>query len=110
MDFTSSLLSTIAKQFPSTLFSTGGDELNTNCYTNDEPTVAALNASGLTFEEALSEFTVATHSALEKIGKTPVVWEGKLNSDWTQASQADLGVKEMVLDNNVTLSPSTLVL
>lgn len=49
-----------------------------NCYTNDEPTIAALNASGQTFEEALSTFTVSTHKALENLGKTPVVWEGKL--------------------------------
>lgn len=90
--FTTNLLTAVAKQFPSTLFSTGGDELNTNCYANDEPTIAALNSSGQTFEEALSTFTVSTHKALEKIGKTPVVWE------------------EMVLDHNVTLSPQTLVL
>lgn len=52
-----------------------------NCYANDEPTIAALNASGQTFEEALSTFTVSTHKALENLGKTPVVWEGKLKPE-----------------------------
>lgn len=65
-----------AKMFPSTLFSTGGDELNTNCYAADTPTQAALNASGSTLEEALNVFTQKTHQALEAKGKTPVVWEG----------------------------------
>ncbi|EIW52416.1 N-acetylhexosaminidase [Trametes versicolor FP-101664 SS1] len=81
-----------AKMFPSTLFSTGGDELNTNCYAADTPTQAALNASGSTLEEALNVFTQKTHQALEAKGKTPVVWE------------------EMVLVHNVTLSKDTPVL
>lgn len=62
--------------FPSTLMSTGGDELNVNCYTQDNETQASLNASGLSLEQALSKFTVTTHAAIEKLGKTPVVWEG----------------------------------
>lgn len=78
--------------FPGSLFSTGGDEINAHCYNTDEPTQAALNASKLTFEQALSKFTVATHKALENEGKTPVVWE------------------EMVLSHNVTLSNNTIVL
>lgn len=78
--------------FPSSLLSTGGDEINANCYTTDTETQAALNSTGETFEEALSKFTVATHSAVEKTGKTPVVWE------------------EMVLSHNVTLSNETVVM
>ncbi len=70
------LFTAAAKIFPSTLFSTGGDELNTNCYAVDTPTQAALNASGSTLEEALNVFTQKTHQALEAKGKTPVVWEG----------------------------------
>ena len=62
--------------FPSKLFSTGGDELNTNCYSIDQPTQDSLKASGRTLEQALDVFTQETHKALEVKGKTPVVWEG----------------------------------
>ena len=74
--FTTNLLSAIAKMFPSKYFSTGGDELNEACYTADAETQKTLNSTGETLEQALSNFTVATHAALIKQGKTPVVWEG----------------------------------
>ena len=76
-NFTASLLSAIAQTLPSTLFSTGGDELNTNCYAHDAPTQADLAKSGKTLYQALDAFTQTSHNALKKIGKTPVVWEGK---------------------------------
>ena len=66
--------------FPSKLFSTGGDEVNQNCYKIDEPTQAALTESGRSLEEALDNFTQVTHKALLDEGKTPVVWEGALHS------------------------------
>ena len=62
--------------FPSTLFSTGGDELNTNCYTAVAQTQADLKKAGKTLEQALDTFTQATHKAIKAQGKTPVVWEG----------------------------------
>lgn len=77
-NFTASLLSSIAKVLPSKLFSTGGDELNTKCYTDDAQTQADLKSSGKTLEQALDDFTQATHRALINEGKTPVVWEGLL--------------------------------
>ncbi|KIK98528.1 glycoside hydrolase family 20 protein [Paxillus rubicundulus Ve08.2h10] len=92
MNFTASLLSSIAKTLPSYYFSTGGDELNTNCYANDLPTQQQLNATGMTLNDALSSFTQTTHAALMAQGKTPVVWE------------------EMVLNWNVTLSNETIVM
>ena len=61
---------------PSKLFSTGGDELNINCYAKDSQTQADLNSSGRTLEQALDVFTQATHRAIIAEGKTPVVWEG----------------------------------
>ena len=76
----SSLISSVASMFPSTLMSTGGDEINMNCYDTDSETQANLKSSGDSFEQALSAFTVATHSVLEKKGKTPVVWEGEVYS------------------------------
>lgn len=91
-NFTASLITAAASLFNSKFFSTGGDEINANCYTADNETQSALTAASQTFEQALSAFTVKNHDALGAIGKTPVVWE------------------EMVLDHNVTLSNETLVL
>jgi hexosaminidase len=75
--FAAGLIGAAAKLLPSTYFSTGGDEVNQDCYLNDPETQAALNATGKTLEQALDTFTQATHGALAKEGKTPVVWEGE---------------------------------
>ena len=77
-NFTAGLISAAAKMFQSSLFSTGGDELNIPCYDADAETQQILNATGQTLEQALSTFTQATHGALASEGKTPVVWEGAL--------------------------------
>jgi hexosaminidase len=74
INFTVGLLSAVAALFPSTLFSTGGDEINTRCYDDDAQTQQDLG--GRTLNQALDTFTQATHGALEKLGKTPVVWQG----------------------------------
>ncbi|CAL1713569.1 unnamed protein product [Somion occarium] len=91
-NFTANLLTAAAKLFPSKFFSTGGDEVNTECYANDSQTQSILQSTGQTFEQALSGFMQTTQGALEKAGKTPVVWE------------------EMVLEHNVTLSNETVVM
>lgn len=62
--------------FPSKLFSTGGDELNLNCWAKDNQTQAELSAEGKTFEQALDTFTQVSHAALRSVGKRAVVWEG----------------------------------
>lgn len=77
IEFVQSLFKSTAQLSMSKLFSTGGDEINTNCYDQDGPTQQALQANNQTFEQALSTFTQQTHSVLEGLGKTPVVWEGK---------------------------------
>ncbi|OAX39916.1 glycoside hydrolase family 20 protein [Rhizopogon vinicolor AM-OR11-026] len=92
MNFTASLLVDIANTLPSCYISTGGDELNTNCYVNDTLTQMQLNSTNTTLNDALSTFTQTTHNALIATGKTPVVWE------------------EMVLDWNITLSNETIVM
>ena len=74
INFTVDLLSAVAEMFPSTLFSTGGDEINMPCYQNDTETQKDLG--GRTIAQALGAFTEATHGALRNLGKTPVVWEG----------------------------------
>lgn len=91
-NFTTELLSAVARMFPSTLVSTGGDELNLNCYAQDVDTQADLKTSGRSIEQALDVFTQQTHAALQAEGKTPAVWE------------------EMVLEHNVTLSNETVVM
>lgn len=75
-NFTATLISAAAQMFPSKFFSTGGDELNTNCYDKDAQTQSDLKSTGSTLEQALSNFTNASHTELAKLGKTPVVWEG----------------------------------
>ncbi|CAK5271181.1 unnamed protein product [Mycena citricolor] len=90
--FTAGLLSAAAKMFPSSFFSTGGDEINQNCYTQDKETQAELAAQNKTFLQALNDFTQVNHAAIRKVGKTPVVWE------------------EMVLADPVDLANDTVVL
>lgn len=90
--FATSIFKSVAAAFPSKYMSTGGDELNTECYAQDSETQADLKASGQTFEQALNTFTQATHGALRQAGKTPIVWE------------------EMVLEHNLTLSNNTIAM
>ncbi|CAK5269834.1 unnamed protein product [Mycena citricolor] len=92
VNFTASLIGAAAKVLPGQYFSTGGDELNTECYAKDAQTQADLKKSGHKLEQALDAFTQATHGALLHLGKTPVVWE------------------EMVLDFNLKLSNETVVM
>ncbi|KAG1851814.1 glycoside hydrolase family 20 protein [Suillus tomentosus] len=91
-NFTASLLTNIAKTLPSHYFSTGGDEINKNCYADDDHTQQQLKRTGMTLTGALDTFTQTTHGALIAQGKTPVVWE------------------EMALDWNITLSNETIVM
>ncbi|TFK39092.1 N-acetylhexosaminidase [Crucibulum laeve] len=90
--FAANFMAAIAKTLPSRLFSTGGDEVNVNCYTKDAQTQADLKSSGKTLDQAISDFVVMEQKALLAIGKTPVVWE------------------EMAIDHNVALSNKTIVL
>ncbi|KAF7293004.1 Beta-hexosaminidase [Mycena indigotica] len=92
VNFTTGLITAAAKVLPGKYFSTGGDELNTACYTQDAKTQADLKSSGQTLEKALNSFTQATHGALAKLGKNPVVWE------------------EMVLEHTLMLSNNTVVM
>jgi len=94
--FTADLVKNVASMFPSKYFSTGGDEINANCYAMDNQTQQELGmslvkwiisividifscvaAQNKTFEQALDTFTQATHNVLATAGKTPVVWEGQ---------------------------------
>lgn len=76
MSFAADLVTAAAKAVKSTLFSTGGDEVNTKCYDDDEQTQADLQKMGMTLEGALNYFVGALHKVLREQHKTPVVWEG----------------------------------
>ncbi|KAJ4482530.1 beta-hexosaminidase [Lentinula aciculospora] len=92
-NFTAEVLAAVAKTLPSTIFSTGGDEVDTACYAADGPTQTMLNETGRTLFEALDDFTATTHGTLHALGKTAVVWE------------------EMVLEyNTTTLRNDTIVM
>ncbi|KAG1899664.1 glycoside hydrolase family 20 protein [Suillus fuscotomentosus] len=58
VNFTASLLADIASTVSSSYFSTGGDELNTPCYTNDYPTQLQLNKMVLDWNITLSNETI----------------------------------------------------
>ena len=75
-NFTAGLVEETAKMFPSSLFSTGGDELNLPCYEQDLKTQQILNATGQTLQQKLETFVHTLHGGLKGLGKTPVVWEG----------------------------------
>jgi hexosaminidase len=103
IDFTASLLNAAAKLFPATLFATGGDEINMQCYQDDPQTQQDL--AGRMLNEALDVFTLATHGALRSLRKTPVVWEGELDilRVYWWDSQLFFGFgTEMVLNINLT--------
>jgi hexosaminidase len=75
-NFTAKLIAAVAKTVWSSMFSTGGDELNTNCYTQDNQTQADLQSSGRTLDQALSDFLEAEHAGIRALNKTPVVKAG----------------------------------
>jgi hexosaminidase len=112
VNFTVGMLSSVAGMFPSTLFSTGGDEINAKCYADDAQTQHDLN--GRTLEQALGAFTQATHGALKTLGKTPVVWEGAtypvLHFVWGAENVFCLGMIEMVTNYNLTLDNNTIAM
>jgi hexosaminidase len=108
-NFTATLISSIAKTLPSTMFSTGGDELNVNCYAMDKETQQELQSSGRTLDQALSAFVQANHAGLARLGKTAVVWEGE---DFLFAYDNVLivCVVDMVLEHAVALRNDTVVM
>lgn len=80
LKFVQDLFSSVLDHMPGKYFSTGGDEINQNCYAKDAPTQAALKASNQTIEQALATFVQGAHAAVKAKGKHPVVWQG-MSSD-----------------------------
>lgn len=77
VNFSVELVKEVSSKFKSTLFSTGGDEVNLPCYEDDPQTQADLAESGQTIDEALNAFILAEHAVIRAQGKTPIVKEGK---------------------------------
>ncbi|KAH0585968.1 hypothetical protein H2248_007253 [Termitomyces sp. 'cryptogamus'] len=61
---TTGLLEAVASLFQLKLFNTGGDKLNSKCYTQDNATQANLAAQGKTLDQVLDTFVQATHARL----------------------------------------------
>lgn len=61
----------------STMFSTGGDEVNVACYMQDAQTQADLAEAGVDLDGALNAFVLALQDVLRGQGKTPIVKEGE---------------------------------
>jgi len=89
--FVQEVFASVAVEFPGTLFSSGGDEVEIRCYDEDEPTQASLKQRNITLEAALADFVTRTHATLRDNGKTPVVWE------------------ELALNHNVGLGKDVIV-
>ncbi|KAH8085951.1 N-acetylhexosaminidase [Cristinia sonorae] len=74
-NFTTALLGQVAKLFPHAMISTGGDEINLDCYANDTQTQEVLASSGQSIDEALKHFLLHTHEVLQMITPRTVVWQ-----------------------------------
>jgi hexosaminidase len=93
IDFTAKLFTSLLTKVTSPYFSTGGDEINSRCYTEDPVVSKDLAAKGQSLDQALDNFTNQTHAAILKLNKTPVVWQ------------------EMVLDHPITsLSKKAIIM
>ncbi|KAF8333584.1 N-acetylhexosaminidase [Cantharellus anzutake] len=92
IEFTQNLIKSVLPSLPSKYFSTGGDEINTNCYSQDPETQSELEKKGWTLDQALGNFVGKIHSTVASLGKTPVVWE------------------DLVLSHNLTLANNTIVM
>ncbi|GJE96907.1 glycoside hydrolase family 20 protein [Phanerochaete sordida] len=106
LNFSVELVSAVSSKFRSSLFSTGGDEVNTNCYAQDAQTQADLQASGMTLDEALDQFLHATHAVVRAQGKTPIVKEGGYAVN-RRRRNADVAI-DMILKHNTTLPNTTI--
>ena len=104
------MFASILSKYPGTLFSTGGDELNTNCYVNDTIFQDALMAANETFYGALNTYVLGTHDTVRAYGKTPVVWEGESVIRIIRTKTIEKVSVEMLLMDYVELGNDTLIM
>ena len=77
LTFVQQLFTSVLRDLPGKYFSSGGDEINSNCYNKDNITQAQLVKQNKTLEQALDTFVQASHKPILSAGKYPVVWEGQ---------------------------------
>jgi hexosaminidase len=74
----------LARQVRSAFLGTGGDEVVLACYEAGEEKHDAQKTDDI--QKALEGFVNGTHSALREAGKTPVVWQGVVQSPQSSRS------------------------
>ena len=79
-NFSVELIRAVSSKFRSSFFSTGGDEVNVNCYNDDAQTQDELRVANVSLDEALNQFILAEHEVIREQGKTPIVKEGGMYS------------------------------
>ncbi|KAK4055282.1 Glucosamine-6-phosphate isomerase (Glucosamine-6-phosphate deaminase) (GNPDA) (GlcN6P deaminase) [Microbotryomycetes sp. JL201] len=90
--FAANIIGSASSMIKSPYFSTGGDEVNENCYLEDKKTQQEMEKRGnATLDLLLTDFVGSVHDRLRHERKTPVVWE------------------EMVLNHELSLGLDTIV-
>lgn len=80
--FTAALISAARQRLPRfSLFSTGGNKINSLCYDDDKKTQGQLVEHDWNINDALANFTKTMHDVLRNESVTPAVcsWEGRFN-------------------------------
>ena len=109
VNFTVGMLSAVAELFPSTLFSTGGDEINSRCYADDAQTQRDLD--GRTLNQA-SMLLRRQHMARSgNLARRQLCGKVRHTCLLIVRVTEDLCLgTEMVLNYNLTLSNDTIAL
>lgn len=72
--------------FPDKYMHMGGDEVNTDCWTQSPQISQWMNANNLTADQTYEYFVNRTHSIVAGLGRYSVVWEEVWNHFGTQLS------------------------
>ncbi|KAI0349990.1 N-acetylhexosaminidase [Trametes cingulata] len=71
--FARTLFSSVAAALPGTMMSSGGDEVNLPCWTEDQQTMSDLARRNITISDALNEFVQTIQGVIKEYGKTPFI-------------------------------------
>ncbi|KAI0642477.1 N-acetylhexosaminidase [Trametes meyenii] len=91
LSFAHTLFTSMARTLPSTMMSSGGDEVNLPCWEDDQQTMADLARRNITIDDALNEFVQTVQDVIVEHGKTPFI------------------KSDMVLTHNVPVVSDTVV-
>lgn len=76
VEFVRAMITSVVADLPGTMVSTGGDEVNLQCWEDDEATQTDLVAKGITINEALKAFIADLQGALRQLGKRAFIKAG----------------------------------